>query len=503
MRITGLSTGLDTDEIIKTTMQAYRTKIDTVTQKKDTVKIKQDLYREVIKDFREFYNKYLDITNKNSLLSSSNINSVKFSSSNENIATARDVSAARAESYTVDVKKMATSAQTTLKLDDFKGKDYIEIEYGGVKKGISIAGLTSEKEIAQKINSAFSSSGINAKYSDFEKGIIIETSKTGTDSENPNQFKISVGNLVDGKLDETTAITKVSSEGSNAEVVITDSQGRKIEYIGENSLKSNSFVVDGMEVSFFSVGEATITGKKDVTELMNNITNFVKDYNELVVKLNKLTTEKRDKDYQPLTADQKKEMSESEIELWNEKVKEGQLKGDMYLTSLSKNLRSAMTTFVEGAGINLESIGISVVKDYKDNAGTFTIDESKLKNALENDFDRVKALLIDSPDLSDSSLTENDKFNKKGVFVRLKETIYDTMFSSKSTFIKKVGYVGSSTYINNDMTKEMDRYTTKIAEMEKQFTTKETNLYIRYASLESAMAKYNSQQSYLSSMLGG
>ena len=81
-RITGLATGLDVDAVVKETMQAYRTQIDTVGQEKALVELQQTMYREVITECRDFYNKYFDIGKSDSLLLSKNWATAKFESSN-------------------------------------------------------------------------------------------------------------------------------------------------------------------------------------------------------------------------------------------------------------------------------------------------------------------------------------------------------------------------------------------------------------------------------------
>ena len=63
-RITGLATGLDVDSVVKETMQAYQTKIDTVDQQKMVLELQQEMYREVIKDCRDFYDKYFNVVDK-------------------------------------------------------------------------------------------------------------------------------------------------------------------------------------------------------------------------------------------------------------------------------------------------------------------------------------------------------------------------------------------------------------------------------------------------------
>ena len=67
-RITGLATGLDVDSVVQETMQAYQTKIDTVDQQKMVLELQQEMYREVIKDCRDFYDKYFNVGKSDSIL---------------------------------------------------------------------------------------------------------------------------------------------------------------------------------------------------------------------------------------------------------------------------------------------------------------------------------------------------------------------------------------------------------------------------------------------------
>lgn len=504
MRITGLNTGLDTDEIVRASMLTYQNRIDVAKQKKEILSIKQTLYRDVMTDMKNLYNKYFDVANKNNLLSTSNIKSISFSSSDSGVATAKDTSGARAESYDISVTKLAKAPTMTLKKEDYESSDTIEIKYGDKVKRIYIGDLDSEEKIAQRINSTLSSSGINAKYSQFEKGIVLTSKTTGDTLTNgtDNMFTVTIGNAGDSSESLADAKTLSSSVGENAEAVIINSNGNRIEYTGDNALKSNKLVVDGMEVTLNGIGETKLTGTVDVSELQDKITDFINEYNDLIVKLNTLTTEERDRNYQPLTSDQKEAMTEDEIKLWEAKVKKGQLRNDMYLTNIASSLRTAMTSMVEGAGISLESIGISPVKDYTEKSGTFKIDQDKLKDALENNFDQVKSLFIDNVSNTDGSLSSTQVFNQKGVFNRLKDIIYDNAISSKGTLMTKAGYEGTSSVSTNEISRQIAQYNKKITNLESVYTQRENALYIRYARLESSISKYTSQQQYLSSMFG-
>ena len=441
-RITGLATGLDVDTLVKETMQAYQTKIDTVDQQKKVVELQQEMYREVITDCRNFYNDYFDISKSNSILLQKNWSATTFESSSSAV-TVTGGAGAEAAKYSVKVESIAKAASFKLESSKANGTVYInnvKVELGNDK---------SDAEKVKLINEALKGKGITAKYSEFEKGIVLTTDKLGSDEtisfttqapkekqESSNYFENLIKDFeadngvttssgkkeftfkVDGtevKVDCTDGISedkiKSAMKKAGMDVVEEKSGGFKITYPANSSTtnivngtdcratitkdgktyevvgnKTNNITLDGVTFKFNNVTkeDAQITGKADVTKVKENIVKFVNDYNKLMEKLNTLITEKRDKSYMPLTDAQRKEMSESEIELWEKKVKEGQLSRDSDLTRIRNAMKSTMSSLVGGTSSSLKSIGITPVADYNGTKnGTFTIDEDKLTSALE------------------------------------------------------------------------------------------------------------------------
>ncbi|WP_341479585.1 flagellar filament capping protein FliD [Clostridium gallinarum] len=188
------------------------------------------------------------------------------------------------------------------------------------------------------------------------------------------------------------------------------------------------------------------------------------------------------------------------MELWEAKVKQGQLRRDSDLIRIANSLRQGMSTMVSGSGLTLEDIGITSVQDYggtKD--GTFKINETTLKEAIENNTEQVSKLFMQS---APSGVSEEEVYNQKGIMMRLKDILYDETVSSKSVLAKKVGFEGTTTVANNTLTKQMTEYQKKIDEMEDLFADKEQALYTKYSKLETIMNNYNSQMTYLSQALG-
>ena len=478
-RITGLATGLDVDAVVKETMQAYRTQIDTVGQEKALVELQQTMYREVITECRDFYNKYFDIGKSDSLLLSKNWVTTKFESSNPAV-TVTGGSNAEAANYTVEVRNLAKVATKTIEKSALETMNTININ--GVD--ISLSGTVDEKikTIENSINGNNSSltsdeneklkkSGLVAKYSEFSNGLVISTTEMGQNAE----FELNG--------------TKYF--GENADVTITDGNGRPYRI---TSFEKNECTIDGVTFKFNNITgtvPAQITGKTDTTAVKDNIVHFVNDYNKLIVKLNTLTSEKRNRDYMPLTDAQKKEMSEKEIELWEAKVKQGQLSRDSDLTRICNSMKKAMRDLVTGVSGDLEKFGIKPVADYSgNNNGTFSIDEDKLNSALENNIEDVKNIFI----------SNGKDYKEKGIVYRLKEILDNETQKSSSSLLQKAGMEGSATASNNTLSRKITAYEKRIKELESNFARREQALYSKYATLETMMNNLNAQMSSLSSM---
>lgn len=685
MRITGLATGLDMDEVIKESMRPYRVKIQQQQQQKEIVEIKQKLYRDVLKDSRELYNKYFDVSKSDSIVLSKNWSTIKFESSDSNVVSVSANSEAVNKNFTitgssatatkatltegigegdkivVDGKEFTLSGSTdrervsnlnkelekasikvcvsytdfagsvdgenkkglifestvlgekgsftlggsvhSVNIEEVKGSNATEAKFTGItiknirdskeiKIGDKVIGLNldsskeyTKDELVSELNKKLEEEKIDFRAKvDEDNNVTLVSTKSGelTDLptleitlennsivngafENGNNATKSITSLnlseiegkvlfIDGKkvefslkdsildldalnksLEEKnlnvsaeikdgklSLISKTSGEsksldisvieepaegftpiiqGKDANIIIKDSKDGVYTHKGD----SNVVTLDGVTFKFdgeIPADGIKITSKKDSTKTKEMVVNFFNDYNKLMEKLNTLTMEKRDRSYSPLTDEQKKEMSESEIKLWNERVEKGQLSRDSDLSRIINSLKNAMTTMVDGIDINLEDIGIKPVSDYGGvKNGTFTIDENKLTAALEEDPNKVMRLFTATPTDS-KNLTSAEKNSKSGIAQRLKSILYDETMTVSARLLKKAGYEGTTTVTNNELTKSIEKYERKVKDMEKAFSKKEQALYSKYATLETMMNQLNSQQSYLLSQLG-
>ena len=83
-------------------------------------------------------------------------------------------------------------------------------------------------------------------------------------------------------------------------------------------------------------------------------------------KINGKLTEKRYRDYPPLTDEQKADMKESDIEKWEERARSGLLSGDTLLSGIYSNIRMTASSAIDGEGKyrTLSSIGITTLAWY-------------------------------------------------------------------------------------------------------------------------------------------
>ena len=205
-----------------------------------------------------------------------------------------------------------------------------------------------------------------------------------------NILKGIFGTHTTNKAQGTDAILQVKYAGSDEVVeIVRDSNTFKVDGMTITLNGTFGYKVDENGKMVEDAAEAiTFDAKVDDEKIVETIKEMIKEYNEIIELVNKEAKTKPSRDYAPLTDEQKKELSESEIEAWEEKAKEGLLFNDNDIKGLSNGLR-----FVLGSGDlqELEKIGISVSSTASDN-GKLSFDESKFKAALASDPEGVKEL---------------------------------------------------------------------------------------------------------------
>lgn len=295
------------------------------------------------------------------------------------------------------------------------------------------------------------------------------------------------------------------THGTDAEFTLDGVTGMK--------RSSNNFTIEGVNYSLkeTSATAVSISVEPNIDDVVKNIKSFVEKYNSLLDQINGKLYEKYDRSYRPLTDNEKEAMSEKEIEKWEAKAKTGLLANDSILSNIVSSMRTALYEKVEGVSISLYDIGIAS-SSYTDK-GKLKIDESKLKNALTNNFDQVVKLFTNESehtyrDSLDDSTKRSERYTKSGVAQRLYDIIQDNVRTTrnadgkKGTLLEKAGYVNDSTDYNNLMFQQIRSKETLIDALEIKLSAKESAYYLKFSNMERLLGEMQSQMSSMSSMMG-
>lgn len=488
VRIPGLATGMDTDQMVKDMLIGEQNKIDKADQTQQVNKWKQEIYRDVIKDVKGLYDKYFSATSPNYILSSKVFSTITVNSSNSNIISATAGAGASSVNYKFKVDSMAQPPRiesgSNVQIDKNKTLSEQEIiaDDGVINingKEIDVKATDKIGDVVKRINDSFPSGEVKAKYSEMTGKFTIEGAKTGESSTINVQgdFLNKMGMLENSS--DGGVVNEIHGSNNSVTVKLPDGTEKVI------TEESNSFTIDNITYSVNGVTEGdewvSMTSKTDTQGTVDKIKEFIDDYNKMVDKVYDLSTEKKDNDYPPLTEEQKSEMSKEEIERWEEKAKVGILRNDNELRSFMENIKSALFGPLGDLGVNLSDIGITSDSDYN-KQGQIVLDEEKFKKALEENGDLVYKATT-------------------AAFEKIKDVTYKYAGSSAGLFVKKAGMEKTSTAVNNLFSEQIRKQEQYIKDLTTKMQKKESQLYAKFAKLESNMSKLNSQMNYLLSEL--
>lgn len=346
--------------------------------------------------------------------------------------------------------------------------------------------VVDEKSTIDDFTTALSTMGVSASFDAAQGRFYINASKTGA----ANDFNVT------------------SSDSKALDILGLGSKATKIDardaIIYYNNVKytsdSNTLTVNGLTITAKAKTESAVNIEvaADTDSAYKTVKNFVKAYNDLIDEMNKYYNEK-DAGYDALTDDEKSKLSDTQIEKWEEKAKQGLLRRDSTLQTLLSNMRTTLNqgvtvTLADGSTktMTLASLGI-VTGDYSENGKLhilgdeddeeYASQDNKLRAALEGE-DNIVSQII-------GGTTEN-----KGVGTQVYEYLQKSM-----TRIE--GVRSTQTFYNDKtMDSEIDDYDDEIDKWEEKLKALEDKYYDQFAKMESAMAKLQSQQSYLSSLFG-
>jgi flagellar hook-associated protein 2 len=321
------------------------------------------------------------------------------------------------------------------------------LEINGVKIQLTAADLTDINTVIAKINNSSASTYVQAVLSG-GNGIILQPTNNS-----PYISQIAIN-------DPSHLLTRTSPPPSGVAQDAVYSVNGFESSSATNTVNYNgiTFNLTGVTKSGATDNPVTITVTKNTDAIVQSIMNFVQQYNTTVQYIQGLYYQKRYLDYKPLTVQQESQMTQKQIDQWNQKAQSGLLGNDILLGDALDGLISAVGATVNGqpqvllngqqTTVNsLSAIGIkfvdpvggvddgytapNVVTTGYNTFGLLEINTDLLKQAINADPNAVMRLFTNNPNLPGGSGDPTET----GIAVRL----YNSLTASISSIKQQAG----------------------------------------------------------------
>lgn len=364
---------------------------------------------------------------------------------------------------------------------NFDDGDFYSINING--KDIKVGENATVADLISAVNK--SDAGVTLSYNKLEGAFTL----TANDKGNGGDVDIDDSNTLAQALGLTSDTRASFTAGKNSILTI---DGVQVEH------NDTSYELDGITFDFSEVDPEdgdliTVTVGKDYTDIKNNIKSFVEDYNKMIDEIDEYlyTARPQDKDknyYDPLTDEEKEEMSDKEIEKWEGLAQKGLLYHDSTVMTVMSRIRTAMysaVTLEDGSKFGLYNMGIKTSSDFKDH-GKLEIDEDKLDKAFETNPDAIIELFTNATD---------------GVMAKVNNAINDAVKDTgkvKGTLVRKAGLATGTTTTDNTIYKEMERINKRISQLQERYEKKEEYWWTVFTNLEKMQTTFDEQSGYIS-----
>ena len=512
IRITGMNSGLDTESIITALTQTKQDKVNTYTGDQKKLTWKQEKWKELNKKVTSFYNGALSnlrfstaYTKKTTTASNTSAVSIVTSEGAMETSQNLDITSLSTAAYLTG-KKLTTENGNATK--STKMKD-LGLEDGGTLKfaigdsetdviSVDVKATDSINDVLSKLKNASSSetkTKLNFNFDENNNRFFVSAKEAGkaaafhlvsTDAMSALGFGLydSDGNEVSSEADSSNYVA-----GANAKIVLNG-----VEY----ESNSNTFEINGLTITANEKATGIqLTTKQDTSGIYDNIKSMIKEYNNLMKEFATLYNADKASKYKMLTDDEKEAMSETEVEEWENKIKDGLLSGDETISTVRSALRGIMaqgfsvtTKDGETKNIGLASFGITTA-DY------FGAEENE-RDLLHIDGDPDDDTVSGNTDLLNKYI-KSDPDMVQDFFIQLSRSLY----SKLSDLMKGTEYSSSFTiYEDKLMASQYSAYNDKIDTAQKALEAAQDKLYTKFSRMETALAKVNSASGSLSSFFG-
>ena len=538
IRMTGMVSGLDTDSIVKELVSAYSTKKEKYEKEQTKLGWKQEIWKDLNKEVNTFYKsvgnlrfaggystKKTTSSDTTKATVSAGSNAVTGTQKLHVLSTAQSGYLTGGKITASDSSAKVTSSTKLSELgftEDETALKFIAKDKDGKDISADIK-LSKDSTISDAVK-VLRDVGLNASFDENNGRIFLSSSATGASTD----FSLkSDGSDASKNLLNTLALNTDASEVTEASKRATKIDGSDAAIVLNGVVytsSSNNFSINGLSISVNAVTDSvdlskaktngsldadkisdmlvntplndseaiSITTSTDTQGIYDKIKDFITSYNNIINKMTKLYNADSAGNYEPLTDDEKSEMSDSEIEKWETKIKDSLLRRDSTLSTVMSAMTTAMSggATVNGKTYFLSNFGISTLgymNAAENEQNAYHIDGDEDDENTSGNTDKLMTALNSDPD----TVMDFMKQMATNLYNAIDKQMTSTTLRSKY-----------SIYNDKEMTTQYKNYTTTIKEWETKISDKEDYYYKKFSSMESALSKLNSQTSSLSGLFG-
>jgi flagellar hook-associated protein 2 len=502
LQIGGLASGINTQEIITKILESYRRPVERLNQNKQLLEWKQTDYREI-----------------NGLL-------LSFSTGS---ALALKLESTFKAKTTVSGNEQAVSA--TAGAQAANGTYMIKVDaLAAIATNISTGAISSDP--GNKIDPALSLASQKEKFAAypahpeyFTGSFSFNLTTAGSDGQpvtksftiNPNNDSL---NIILNRINNSLPLTAFYDSSADKVSLATTKtgdylSGQEIQFAGDGFLaqvlnlsqaneqggtdgqatingldvqvKNNSYTAGYVTFNFKNTTAApvTVTVGPDTDKVVESVKTFVEDYNALLEKINGETRERYNRNYPPLTEEQKKQMTEEEIKKWEVNSRNGLLANDLLLEKVVSDLRTALTSSVNGLSGSFNHLSqVGITTGNWNEYGKLYFNENQFRAALAADQESVTALFTNN----------SDNYAQEGVGERL----YTAANQAISRLVVQAGAANQTlTMDTSNLGQQIYFLNQRIFRLEERLAVKEEQLWRQFAAMEELVNMYNNQSNWL------
>lgn len=285
------------------------------------------------------------------------------------------------------------------------------------------------------------------------------------------------------ELDANAGATRVSAQDAVIEL-------NEAEYTSSSS----NFSINGLNINALAeTGDTavTINTTQDNQGIYDKVKDFLSTYNEIINEMQSLYNADSAKGYNPLTDDQKEEMSEKEIEKWEDKIKSAILRRDSSLGTLINKMTMAMSSPIQinGRGYSLSDFGIQTLgymNAPKNEQYAYHIYGDEDDSATASKDDKLMAMINSDPD----------------TVIEYMQSLASNLYNAVGSEMKSSNLRSAYTVYNDkEMANDQKTFERTIKEWEQRIADMEDRYYKKFSKMESTLAKLQSSTNALSGLM--